>query len=199
MIVARHLTIPLLHQGSYHRRLVLFNLPCSLALLTVVMTTHILKGTPTDIGGFPVAAIAAILGAVLAIPMHLWWLPIKNRGGAGQDERVGLLGSAPASSSAASSEGGAKAESGGKADAGGHGGHGGVPHWYDKVVDAVLGPEGDPMPKGFVFTFYLILSFGMSLIWLLLIANELVGTALCFGKILNVPDIVMGLVVLAVG
>ena len=55
------------------------------------------------------------------------------------------------------------------------------------------------MPHGAVFLFYLVLSFFMSLVWLLLITNELVGAALCFGKILSSPDIVMGLIILAIG
>ena len=45
----------------------------------------------------------------------------------------------------------------------------------------------------------LMTSFVMSLFWLLLIATEIVGVAICFGKVLNIPDVVMGLTVLAVG
>jgi sodium/potassium/calcium exchanger 6 len=55
------------------------------------------------------------------------------------------------------------------------------------------------MPTGVVFTLLLMLSFLMSLVWLLLIANEIVGVALFFGKVLAIPDTVMGLVVLAIG
>ena len=55
------------------------------------------------------------------------------------------------------------------------------------------------MPHGAVFLFYLVLSFFMSLVWLLLITNELVGAALCFGKTLSIPDIAMGLIILAIG
>ncbi len=186
MIVARHLTIPLLHDGTYRRRLVLINLPFSLALFTVVMTTHVLKGTATEVGGFPLAALAALVGAAGMIPLHLWGLPTK----AGRNEGQGLL----AAAAAAGEDAGSKAASAG----GGHG-HGHGSHWYSPLVEAVAGPKGDPMPKGWAFTVLLLLSFVMSLIWLLLIANELVGTALCFGKILAVPDVVMGLAVLAVG
>lgn len=191
VIVARHLTIPLLHEGSYHRRLALLNLPCSFALFTVVMTTHILKGTATSVGGFPLAALAAIIGACISTVLHFRYLPnkaINQR----KEESVGLLGATatpvPDGTLTPSENNKSKAHND-------HAAH----HWYDPIVTAVIGPVEDPMPKGVIFTCYLLLSFVMSLIWLLLIANELVGTALCFGKILNVPDIVMGLVVLAVG
>ena len=79
----------------------------------------------------------------------------------------------------------------------------GEARWYDAYLDPVLllvmGEEGDPMPTGAVFAALLVLSFLMSLVWLLLIANEIVGVALFFGKVLAIPDTVMGLVVLAIG
>jgi len=188
VIVARHLTIPLLHEGSYHRRLALLNLPCSFALFTVVMTTHILKGTATSVGGFPLAALAAIVGACFSAVLHFKYLPNKAINSR-KEETVGLLGA-----TATPVPDGSSTPSENK-----NSNHHHEHHWYDSIVSAVIGPVDDPMPKGVIFTCYLLLSFVMSLIWLLLIANELVGTALCFGKVLNVPDIVMGLVVLAVG
>jgi Ca2+/Na+ antiporter len=45
----------------------------------------------------------------------------------------------------------------------------------------------------------LCLSFVLGLFWLLLIATEIVGVAICFGKVLDIPDIIMGLTVLAIG
>jgi hypothetical protein len=75
------------------------------------------------------------------------------------------------------------------------------------VLLACAGSEAPPAPSapnappagGPLLAFYLVLSFILALFWLLVIANELVGTALAFGKILKIPDTVMGLGILAVG
>jgi len=193
--ICRDLTIPLLHAGTYKRRMTAVTLPFSFALLTFVMTTHILKGVPTMIKGVPVFMISALAGAVLAIPLYFFGLPKKSKDSVGADE----WGSAKPRGN---SESGPKQliEGGGESESSllGHH-HNDKPQWWTPIVKLVTGEVGDPMPTGIVFIFLLVLSFLMSLIWLLLIANELVGTALAFGKILNIPDTVMGLAVLAVG
>jgi hypothetical protein len=193
--ICRDLTIPLLHAGTYKRRMTAVTLPFSFALLTFVMTTHILKGVPTMIKGVPVFIISALAGAVLAIPLYFFGLPKKSKDSVGADE----WGSAKPRGN---SESGPKQliEGGGESESSllGHH-HNDKPQWWTPIVKLVSGEVGDPMPTGIVFIFLLVLSFLMSLIWLLLIANELVGTALAFGKILNIPDTVMGLAVLAVG
>lgn len=203
-IVLRHLTIPLMHEGSYRRRLVLVNLPLSFALLTLVMTTHILAGVPTSVGGVPVAVLAAVGGLLLALLCHFVLLPVSKRsqaaaGGAG--ESTGLL----AASSSGHNSGSKSSTSGGDGDrkgasdgasataanvdewgaankpgqnaaaasSGDHGDH--LPRWLAVPVNAVIGSTEHPMPTGIAFTCLLLLSFIMSLIWLLLIANELVG------------------------
>ena len=191
--ICRDLTIPLLHTGTYKRRMTAVTLPFSFALLTFVMTTHILKGVPTMIKGVPVFIISALAGAVLAIPLYFFGLPKKSK------DSVDEWGSAKPRGN---SESGPKQliEGGGESESSllGHH-HNDKPQWWTPIVKLVTGEVGDPMPTGIVFIFLLVLSFLMSLIWLLLIANELVGTALAFGKILNIPDTVMGLAVLAVG
>ena len=194
--VARTLTIPLLHEGTYRRRMTAVTLPFSLALLTVVMTTHVLEGVPTEVRGGPIFALAFDAGAALALPLYFGLLP-RAAPGAGGD-------AAPRKGS-----GTGLLDRSGAPNPGGHGGgHGGEEgdedaRWYDAYLDPVLlvimGEEGDPMPTGVVFTLLLMLSFLMSLVWLLLIANEIVGVALFFGKVLAIPDTVMGLVVLAIG
>jgi len=193
--ICRDLTIPLLHAGTYKRRMTAVTLPFSFALLTFVMTTHVLKGVPTMIKGIPVFIISALAGAVLAIPLYFFGLPKKSKDSVGADE----WGSAKPRGN---SESGPKQliEGGGESESSllGHH-HNDKPQWWTPIVKLVTGEVGDPMPTGIVFIFLLVLSFLMSLIWLLLIANELVGTALAFGKILNIPDTVMGLAVLAVG
>ena len=55
-----------------------------------------------------------------------------------------------------------------------------------------------PLPGGATFGVLLLLSFVLGLFWLLLIATEIVGVAICFGKVLSIPDIIMGLTVLAI-
>ena len=194
--ICRDLTIPLLHAGTYKRRMTAVTLPFSFALLTFVMTTHILKGVPTMIRGVPVFIISALVGALFAIPLYFFGLPRKTEGGEGEgaDEWGGIK-------PRGNSEGGPKQliEGGGESETSLLGHNSEKPQWWTPVVKLVTGEVGDPMPTGIVFIFLLILSFLMSLIWLLLIANELVGTALAFGKILNIPDTVMGLAVLAVG
>jgi Ca2+/Na+ antiporter len=192
--IFRDLTIPLLHAGTYKRRMTAVTLPFSFALLTFVMTTHILKGVPTMIKGVPVFIISALVGAVLAIPLYFFGLPRRSKemSNGTTDEWGGVKPRAESTGSKQLIEGETEASLLGH-------GHDDKPRWWTPIVKIVTGEVGDPMPTGIIFVFLLILSFLMSLIWLLLIANELVGTALAFGKILNIPDTVMGLAVLAVG
>ena len=174
--IARDLTIPLLHAGAYRRRLTALTLPFSFALLTLVVTTHILKGdAPTSIAGVPTFVFAGAAGALLALPLYLFGLPRK----------LSAL------------ENGALLDTGGDEVDNDENMH--TCGLIAPLVRCIEGEPGEPMPTGFVFILLLLLSFVMSLVWLLLIANELVGTALCFGKVLRIPDTVMGLAVLAVG
>jgi len=65
--VARTLAIPP-RAGIYRRRTTAVTLPFSLALLTIIMTTHVLKGVPTAVSGVPVATVAFSVGALFALP-----------------------------------------------------------------------------------------------------------------------------------
>lgn len=227
----RHLTIPLLHEGSYRRRLALLNMPCCLAFGAEIFATHILKGSPTDVGGFPIFLLCFIAGIPLAMGMNML-LPSHGTGFMGKlayggngaeaghrappsgGESSGLLaagsatakdgstallsadgGSSSSSSSSSSSNSGADHSSGG----GQAHGHHKKKWWIKQLGHKLAGPNSEPPPTGAVFTCYLVLSFVMALFWLLIVASEIVGTAVCFGKVLSVPDVVMGLTVLAIG
>ena len=186
--VARTLTIPLLHEGTYRRRMTALTLPFSFALLTLVLTTHVLEGVPTAVRGVPVAVLAFAAGALLALPTYFLLLPRAAPGERGaqparKGSGTGLL----------AHEGGSGGGGGGEED------DEEAPPWWWPAAELVMGPAGDPLPAGVTFAALLVLSFLMSLIWLLLIANEIVGVALFFGKTLGIPDTVMGLVVLAIG
>ena len=162
-------------EGAYRRRLTALTLPFSFSLLTLVVTTHILKGdAPTSIAGVPTFVFAGAAGALLALPLYFFGLPRK----ASALDKGALL-----EKSEDEPEDDTLSASG----------------LLAPLVLCIEGYPGDPMPTGFVFALLLLLSFIMSLVWLLLIANELVGTALCFGKVLRIPDTLMGLAVLAVG
>jgi hypothetical protein len=142
------------------------------------------------VGGVPFFVIFGLAGlafsAVLAVA-----LPVADDGGAAGETRA-LLGGAAHAPAHAEAGGG-----GGSGDAGAHGAHGSG--WVGRAVEAVAGPTTHPRPTGALFFALLVLSFVMSLFWLLTIANELVGVVLAFGKVLGIPEIVMGLGFLAVG
>jgi Ca2+/Na+ antiporter len=190
VIVARHLTIPLLHPGAYRRRLVALTMPFSAGLFTFVTTTHVIK-TVTDYKGVPLFVIAGCAGVFLSV-LLLLLLPTKEGQRRGRaDSSSSLL-----KNRATPVKVGAPPPA--PAPANDHDEHD-APRWWTPAVNYVCGRFDDPLPTGYSFSLFLLWSFVMSLYWLLLIANELVGTALAFGKILNIPDTVMGLVVLAVG
>lgn len=206
LVAARRLTVPLMHQGSYRRRLIVVTAPFSFAFFVVIFTTHILKGIPTAIGGVPYWAIAFLAGLGYSALMHFVLLPTKagsSAAAAANDDGVkqSLLHGADASSGAsgpAATEVAAAAAADGDASHGASG-HGKRRPWYKKLGIYIAGPNDEPVPKGVVMWLLLSMSFVMSLFWLLVIATEIVGVAICFGKVLNIPDIVMGLTVLAVG
>lgn len=222
--IARHLTVPLIGEHKYRRTLILLNMPCGFALFAFIVTTHIIPGTaylsiPGSSVQLPVMALAATMGLALSGFLAAT-LPSTRKGDTiGEHRKLSssaLLspskgyGSTGAVAPAASElESAADAAVSGGHGAGGQGAEGAAdstshPHhhksWYSPFVKAIVGPEGaDPLPKGPIYIFFMVFSFVMGLFWLLLIANEIVGTALCFGKVLAIPDTVMGLVVLAVG
>lgn len=201
LVAARRVTVPLMHQGSYRRRLIVVTAPFSFAFFVIIFTTHILKGIPTAIGGFPYWAIAFLAGLGYSALMHFWLLPTKAgasaaASGADVDAKQSLLHSADAAGGAAPAE---LAKPDGSDASHGAGGHGKRRPWYKKLGIYIAGPNDEPVPKGVVMWLLLSMSFVMSLFWLLVIATEIVGVAICFGKVLNIPDIVMGLTVLAVG
>ena len=203
LVVARSLTVPLLHGGTYRRRMAAVSLPFSFALLTFVLTTHILEDLPLFFLGCPTFVWAWAAGLCLALPMYFFWLP-QSSDNLHQtlEEGQPLASSGHAKKKLASfseketREHEAQPLPGHQKEAAADEL---ASRWCAPLVSLVAGPSGDPMPHGAVFLFYLVLSFFMSLVWLLLITNELVGAALCFGKILSIPDIVMGLIILAIG
>ena len=64
---------------------------------------------------------------------------------------------------------------------------------------ALAGPADEPRPTGVIFGVLLTASFLLSLFWMILITDEIVGVAIFMGKVLGIPDVIMGLTVLAVG
>ena len=210
LVVGRRLTVPLMHQGSYRRRLIVVTAPFSFSFFVIIFTTHILKGIPTQIGGFPYWLMAFIAGLGYSAALHFYLLPSKSTSSVlgGDDVRQSLLraaDSAPGSNKTlGESDGhGAVEESGGAEGADsaghGHGAHGKHRPWYKKLGILIAGPNDQPVPTGIMMWLLLMMSFVMSLFWLLVIATEIVGVAICFGKILSIPDVVMGLTVLAIG
>ena len=188
-------------------------MPFSLSFFVLILTTHVLKGSATSIGGFPIFLIAFIVGIPIAALLHFVVLPkggsAVSDGMAGMAAKLsGLEGIGGGDGSAGQSllagavpvEGGA-GKGAGDATAVQHAHHGGHHRkpWYKRLGSYLGGSNREPVPRGPVFSALLLLSFVMSLFWLLVIANEIVGTALCFGKVLGVPDVVMGLTVLAIG
>lgn len=214
--VARKLTVPTMHEGAYRRRLLCLVVPFSFAFFVLILTTHILKGSANTPSGFPYWLIGFIVGGAVGVGLH-FYLPLKHQhhhhaAGAAlsaKDEEgaaVGqsLLSPAKPAGTTAATAGGANAPSSSSSAAGGHKPHHHHHHqrkrpWYKRVGIAISGPNDHPLPKGVVFAFLLLLSFVLALFWLLVIANEIVGTALFIGKVLSIPDVVMGLTVLAVG
>ena len=216
--------------------LVLANIPFAFAFTVIVMTTHILEGSPTDAGGMPLFLIAFIAGCPIAAAMHMFVLPRNSApgvpkslggaaggagsGGGGGHSMMGmdngsvgqsLLGPDGMANHSSSSSGGGGAAAA-SSNGGGHGAaaagtadSSAVQHhhhkkaWARRFGTRLAGPNTEPLPTGVTFSTLLLLSFAMSLFWLLIIANEIVGTAICFGKVLGVPDVVMGLTVLAIG
>lgn len=61
-----------------------------------------------------------------------------------------------------------------------------------------LAPRDRP-PEGWVLVVWLLFSFLMSVVWILLVADEVVGLLYTFGIILKIPETVLGLTVLAWG
>ena len=201
--LARHLTIPLLHEGSYRRRLVLLNVPCCMAFGSEIVLTHILKGSaPTDVGGFPIFVICLIAGVPLAALLNFvlpsnstsnsWWSKLTHGGvqsvsfsltpggessgllaaGAGDKSGGGTGGKSTSLLAAEQNSGGVSNSS---IDAHGHGGggHGGAharstkKWWIKRLGQSLAGPNNEPLPSGYLFTFFLVSSFIMSLFWLL--------------------------------
>lgn len=207
LVVGRRLTVPLMHQGSYRRRLIVVTAPFSFSFFVVIFSTHILKGIPTQIGGFPYWVMAFLAGLCYSAALHFYLLPQKSNTAKRDDEtgtRQALLhGAADAHADAPVDQSGSAGGSGHDGASNDHGasahGHGKHRPWYKKLGILIAGPNDQPVPTGIMMWLLLTMSFVMSLFWLLLIATEIVGVAICFGKVLNIPDIVMGLTVLAVG
>ena len=185
--LARALTIPLLNTGGYRRKLVVLCPPFALAFFVAILTTKIIPLDSAFISGtkLPVVIVAMMIGCIFSVLLH-FLLPPGAPKVAGLGERTSLLDSATKSVASASPST--------------HHDNNGIIAYCDNLIDILFGPAGaDEPPSGFLFGALLCVSFIQSLFWLLLIANELVGTVLAFGKVLAVPEIVMGLGVLAVG
>jgi hypothetical protein len=213
LVVARRVTVPLMHTGSYRRRLIIVTAPFSCAFFILILTTHILKGMSTSAGGCPYWVMAFLCGLVYSAALHYWLLPVKGGHGGGcscGSRRAGEYASLLATTGGSTGDGvgqsllgdtqsSAKSEEHAPVASGtdSHG-HGKRP-WYKKIGLYVAGPNDHPVPSGVMMWILLMTSFIMSLFWLLVIATEIVGVAICFGKILHIPDVVMGLTVLAVG
>ena len=198
--IVRFLTIPLLNEGAYRRRLVIINAPFSFTMIGLIGQTKIFPVDGLSLsaqllrgyGGVPFFVIMGIAGLVVAIFLR-FILPVAGADDSEKGERRALLGAASPSKSAGASE---KSDTHATAD----GAHGEVhSEWYLKLIDRLAGSKQHPLPTGVTFALLLVLSFVMSLFWLLVIANELVGVVLAFGKVLSIPEIVMGLGFLAVG
>jgi hypothetical protein len=186
---ARKITVPLLHEGTYRRRLLCFTMPGCVTLMTVIINTHLLKGSHTSSGAMPNWVIGFILGSAIGIALH-FYLPKKETYGGDEAASRSLLAGQPV-----------KPQTTEITDKPGesHAAHGHHRPWYKKIGIMLAGPNDQPQPKGPVFGFLLTLSFIMSLFWLLLIADEIVGTVIFMGKVSGVPQVVLGLTVLAVG
>jgi Ca2+/Na+ antiporter len=218
--VARKLTVPVMHEGAYRRRLLCLTMPGSFAFFTLVLTTHILKGGPTGAGGFPYWVIAGMVGGAVGVLLH-FTLPSKHshaahpRGDAAEaSQSQALLTAAPGAGKRGSADAAklpgasaAGAPEWGVVKPAGLGVGGPQPHatvhkkrpWYRQLGIIIAGPNDHPAPRGAAFGVLMVLSFLQALFWLLVIATEIVGTAIFIGKTLHIPDVVMGLTVLAVG
>lgn len=187
------------------------NMPFSLAFFVLILTTHVLKGG-TSVGGVPTFLVAFAVGLPLSALLHFVVLPPLSapaRGGggklaggasdgAGLEASAGqsLLGGAVPVDAHTPGAAAAAADASAAAAAADH--HHAAHHrkpWYKRLGAWLGGSNREPPPRGWPFAVLLLLSFVMALFWLLVIANEIVGTALCFGKVLGVPDVVMGLTV----
>ena len=191
--LARRLTVPMMHTGSYRRRLVCLIMPTACAFFVFIVTTHIIEGGPTDVAGVPYAVIAAVVGELVGLLLYFAILPGYPPGAADDlphaSEATKLLdakagGAPPRAPTAVAAAAAAPAKK---------------RPWYKRFGLWLAGPNNAPLPGGITFGVLLMLSFVIGLFWLLIIATEIVGVAICFGKILSIPDIIMGLTVLAVG
>jgi hypothetical protein len=176
----RKLSVPLLHEGAYRRRWMCIVMPFMTAFMTIVLTTHVLKGSATSVGGFPFWVLGFLVGGVLGVILH-FTLPKNPSADIDEGSSVSLLAKQQPNHTEA------------------HHGHKHKRPWYKKIGIMIAGPNTHPLPQKPILYTLLILSFVMALFWLLIVANEIVGTAIFIGKVLNIPDIVMGLTVLAVG
>ena len=217
---ARALTIPLLHEGSYRRRMLLLNIPFCLAFSCEIVSTAVLKEAPPAPGGVPLFLLCFLGGLPLALLMNAllpsahpgfcaallssdaseYTLPANEASQLLRAAAVPPGGARAAGAAASPTKGGVHGGAQGHSH-GSHGhGHGPLRKWWVVRTGRYLaGPNTEPKPPRLLFTCYLIVSFLMSLFWLLLVANEIVGTAICMGKVFRVPDVVMGLTVLAIG
>jgi Ca2+/Na+ antiporter len=199
VVVARKLTVPTLHEGAYRRRLLCIVMPFSMAFFVLILTTHILKGSANSESGFPLWMIGFLVGGVVGIALH-FILPVKKEHSHPQKEEND---GAQVQQSLLSSPGAKAAtiitEPAKTSHPHHHHHHQKKRPWYKRLGIAISGPNDHPLPRGVIFGFLMIMSFLLALFWLLVIANEIVGTALFIGKVLSIPDVVMGLTVLAVG